>query len=143
MYMWATASLMHRCSAKARVARAPRKIPSQPMKTTAWMMCPAPRRVRYREDAERRGRPSAPRLFIVVQQAEDVVLRETLAAFEEVEFDSKSQSCDFAAELLNELDRRFHGAAGGEQVVDENNALAGCDGVHVDLERVGAVFEIV
>ena len=82
-------------------------------------------------------------LFVVVEEAEDVVLFEAVAAFEEVEFDGESQAGDISAELLDELDGGFHGAAGGEQVVDEDDALAGLDGVEVNLEYVGAVFEIV
>jgi hypothetical protein len=78
-----------------------------------------------------------------VKQAEDVVLLEAVAAFEEVELDGEGEAGDLAAELLDELDGGFHGAAGGEQVVDEDDALAGLDGVEVNLERVGAVFEIV
>ena len=82
-------------------------------------------------------------LLVVVEQAEDVVLGEAFAAAEEVEFDGEGEAGDFAAELFDELDGGFHGAAGGEQVVDEQDALAGLDGVEVDFERVGAVFEIV
>ena len=72
-------------------------------------------------------------LFVVVEEAEDVVVLEAVAAFEEVELDREAEAGDFSAELLDELDGRFHGAAGGEQVVDEHHALAGLDGVGVDL----------
>ena len=64
-------------------------------------------------------------LLVVVQQAEDVVLLEAVAAFEEVEFDGECEAGDFAAQLLDQLDGRFHGAAGGEQIVDQHHALAG------------------
>jgi len=84
-----------------------------------------------------------PGLFVVVEQAEDVVLLEAVAAFEEVEFDGEGEAGDFSAELLDELDGGLHGAAGGEQVVDEDDALAALDGVEVNFEDVGAVFEIV
>jgi hypothetical protein len=82
-------------------------------------------------------------LLVVVEQAEDVLFGEAFAAAEEVEFDSEGQAGDYAAELLDQLEGCFHGAAGGEQVVDEQDALAGLDGVEVDFEGVGAVFEVV
>ena len=66
-----------------------------------------------------------------------------LAAVEEVEFDGEGDAGDGAAELLDQLHGRAHGAAGGEQVVYEKDALAGLDGVLVNLERVGAVLEVV
>src|SRR5579875_1698773 len=83
------------------------------------------------------------RLLVVVEKREDVVLREAGAAAEEVEFDGDAEGDDFAAEALDELDGGLHGAAGGEQVVDDDDALAGTDGVLVNLQRVGAVLEVV
>ena len=82
-------------------------------------------------------------LLVVMQEAEYVVLGKFGAAFEEVEFDGYGEADDFAAELLDELDGRVHGAAGGEQVVDDDDALAVLDGVEMDFERVGAVLEVV
>ena len=82
-------------------------------------------------------------LFVIVQEAENVVLPELGSAFEEVEFDGEADAGDFAAELANELDGGLHGAAGGEEIVDDNDALAGLDGVEVDFEGVGAVFQVV
>jgi hypothetical protein len=82
-------------------------------------------------------------LLVVVEQAEDVVVFEAVAAFEEVEFDGEGEAGDLAAQLLDELYRCFHGAAGGEEIVDEDDALAGLDGIHMDLEGVGTVLEVV
>ena len=82
-------------------------------------------------------------LLVVVEEAEDVVFPEAVAAFEEVEFYGEGEAGDFSTELIYELYGGFHGAAGGEEVVDEDYALAGLDGVHVDLEGVGSVFKIV
>src|ERR1700722_18801002 len=80
-------------------------------------------------------------LLVVVEQAEDVVLLEFLAAFEEVELDSEAEAGDLSAQLADELDGGLHGASGGEEVVDDDDALAGLDGVEMDLEGVGAEFE--
>jgi len=82
-------------------------------------------------------------LLVVVEQAEDVVLGEAVAAFEEVEFDGEGEAGDFSAELLDQLDGGFHGAAGGEQVVYEDDALAGCDGVEVNLKGIGTVLKVI
>jgi hypothetical protein len=82
-------------------------------------------------------------LLVVVEQAEDVVLGEFGAAFEEVELDGEGEAGDLSAELLDELDGGLHGAAGGEQVVDQDDALAGLDGVEVDLQRIRAVLQVV
>src|SRR5215469_3461490 len=82
-------------------------------------------------------------LLVVVEKTEDIVVGEAGAAFEEVEFDGDGDAGDDAAEALDELNRGLHGATGGEEVVDDDDALAGKDGVLVDLQRVGAVLEVV
>src|SRR6185437_5272504 len=88
-------------------------------------------------------KPDIAELFVVVQEAEDVVLLKLFAALEEVEFDGEAQACDLAAELADQLDGGLHRAAGGEQVIDDDDALAGLNGVEMDLERVAAVLEVV
>src|SRR5208283_1176254 len=74
-------------------------------------------------------------LFVVVQQAEDVVLRKAVAAFQKVELDGEAEAADHATQLLHQLDGGFHRAAGGEQVVDQHHTLAGCDRILVNLQR--------
>ena len=71
------------------------------------------------------------------------VLVEALAAAELVELDEDADAGDPAAQRLDEVDRRSRGAAGGEHVIDNENRAAAVDGVTVDLERVGAVLELV
>ena len=78
-----------------------------------------------------------------MEQAEDVVLREAVAALQEVQLDGEGQSGDFAAQLLHELDGGFHRAAGSQQVIDQHYALSGLNGVQVNLQRVGAVLQII
>ncbi len=80
-------------------------------------------------------------LFVVLDQGEDVEAGEFFAAVEEGEFDGEGEAFDFAAEFLDELGCGRGGAAGGEQVVADDDAVAGGDGVFVDFDRVGAVFE--
>lgn len=78
-----------------------------------------------------------------MEKTEDVVFGELLASFEEVEFDGEGEARDLCSELFHELDGGLHGATGGEQVVYDDDALAGLDGVEVDFKRVGAVLEVV
>ena len=53
-------------------------------------------------------------LFVVVEKAEDIVFLEFVCALEEVEFDGEAEADYLSAELADELDGGFHGAAGGE-----------------------------
>ena len=66
-----------------------------------------------------------------------------IATLEEIKFYGEGDACNFSAKLLYELDGGVHGAAGGQEVVYEEDPLAGLDGVFVDFEGVGAVFEVV
>ena len=52
-----------------------------------------------------------------------------------------AEADDLALEPLDQLDRALDRAARREQVVDDQDLLAGLDRVAVDLERVRAVFE--
>ena len=49
-----------------------------------------------------------------------------------------SAACSFDQLLLSD-----GGAAGGNQVVNDKDDVAGLDGVGVDLQRIGAVFKLV
>ncbi len=55
----------------------------------------------------------------------------------------KPAADDIAAGLADELDGRARRAPGGDQVVDQQDAVAGADGVGVDLDGVDAVFELI
>jgi len=78
-----------------------------------------------------------------VKKAEDVVLFESVPAFEEIELHGEGQAGNFSAQLIDEFHGCFHGSAGGQEVVDEDHALAWLDCVRVNLECVRTVFEIV
>src|SRR4029079_558374 len=79
----------------------------------------------------------------VLEQREDVVALQPLAAVQELELDDERQPDDLAAELLDELDRRLRGPARRQHVVVDQDALALDDRVGVHLQRVEAVFERV
>src|ERR1700682_408898 len=80
-------------------------------------------------------------LLVVLDQREDVEASQFFSAVEESELDGEGGAFDRAAELLDEFGGRGGGATGGEQVVANDHALAGLDGVFVDFERVRAVFQ--
>ena len=84
-----------------------------------------------------------PTSLVVLNQGEDIEAGEFFAAVEEGEFDGEGAAFDGAAELLDEFGGGGSGAAGGEQVVANDDALAGFDGVFVDFEGVGAVFQSI
>src|SRR5260370_14295101 len=81
------------------------------------------------------------RLFVVLDQGEDVEAAQLLAAVEESELDGEGGAFDCTPELLDEFGGGGGGATGGEQVIANDHALAGLDGVFVDFERVCAVFQ--
>ena len=56
---------------------------------------------------------------------------------------TKQQATGVPPHALDELERRSHRSAGRQQVVDQQHAAAVVAGVHVDLDRVGAVLELV
>src|SRR5262249_52527055 len=77
----------------------------------------------------------------VLDDAGDAAAVEPVAALQEVQLDEEREADDVALQALDELDRALHRAAGGQEVVDDQDLLAGLDRVAVDLERVRPVFE--
>ena len=55
--------------------------------------------------------------------------------------DDKAGGQHLGAELAQEFDRAFRRAAGRDQVVDQNDALAFRDGILMHLHFVDAVFQ--
>ena len=66
-------------------------------------------------------------------------LRRT-AQFRQV--DDEGCGHDFAARLADQVDGGPRRAAGGNQIIDQQNAVAFLNGVGVDLDRVDAVFQL-
>src|SRR5882724_2869205 len=94
-----------------------------------------------------RARPQPPlgadNLFVVLNQRKNVDAGEFFAAVEEGELDGQGCAFDDAAELLDEFYSGGGGASSGEQIVADNDALAGLHGVFMNFERVRAVLERV
>src|SRR3954447_615408 len=68
---------------------------------------------------------------------------ESRAAVEKRQFDYESRRDDGRSAFARERCRARGGAAGGEQVVDEQDAVVGGERVVVNLENAAAVFERV
>ena len=65
------------------------------------------------------------------------------AAFQEIEFQDEAQAGHFSVELFHQPGDGGSGPAGGQDIVDDQHILAGRDGVLVDLQYVGPIFERV
>lgn len=68
---------------------------------------------------------------------------EFCTALEGIEFDHEGVSGEGATEFLDELGGCRGGAAGGEEVIDDDDAVAIDGRIAVKFERVMAVFEFV
>ena len=68
---------------------------------------------------------------------------ELRAAVQEPEFDHEQAAGDGAAELVDEAAAGLHRAARREQIVHQEHAVAGADGVLVDFQAVGSVLKLV
>src|ERR1700682_1676111 len=66
-----------------------------------------------------------------------------LPPLQEVELDEEAHACQFGAAVAEQFRGGRGRAAGGEDVVDQQHFLSGDDGVVVDLQGVGAIFEDV
>src|SRR5260221_9190946 len=69
--------------------------------------------------------------------------REGRAAAEKFQFDDEGAADDLAAELLYNAHCRHRGAAGGEQIVNDEDASLAHHAVLMNLQRGAAVFEVV
>src|SRR5262245_38946177 len=79
----------------------------------------------------------------ILDQGVRVDVAEALPAAQEDGLEDERARRDVPADSADELERRVHRAAGREQVVDQEHALPARDRIDVDLDRVGAVLELV
>jgi len=73
----------------------------------------------------------------------DRVVRQLLSAVQEAQLDQKRGADDPASQLLDQLAARGHRSAGCQQVVHEEHAHFGSDGVFVYLQGVAPVLQLV
>src|SRR5215203_3601259 len=78
-----------------------------------------------------------------MQERVDVVVRQFLAAAEEVEFDDEAVTRDVSTEFLDQPRHCGSRAARREHVIDDQHALAVLDRILMNLKTVGAVLEFV
>ena len=65
----------------------------------------------------------------IAQQGLDIVAFQLLSALKPFQFHDKQDPHHFAAELFDEPDNCFGGAAGGDQIIDDDDLLAGLNGI--------------
>lgn len=78
-----------------------------------------------------------------MDDAEDLVASEFLAAIEEREFDQEGEADDVSLKFFEEAPDSGGSSACCEEVVDDEDAFVGLDIFGVDFEGVEAVFEFV
>src|SRR6185437_6534980 len=83
------------------------------------------------------------RSLVVPDQGEGVDTWELRAPVQEIQFNRECGAGHFATKLSHELSRGGSGASGRQKVVADHDAFARFDGVLMDLERIGTVFELV
>src|ERR687891_19080 len=79
----------------------------------------------------------------VGDQGEEVEPRDLLPTLQERQLHQARDANDLAAEALHQLRGRLGRAPGGQDVVNDQDPLAGPERVAVDLEGLGAVLELV
>ena len=79
-----------------------------------------------------------------MDQCVDRQVGEFIAAIEERELHEKIDSGNSDIEVAsNQFDGGGHGSAGGKHIVDNQDFLAGPEGIGVDFDGIGSVFELV
>src|SRR5689334_5399633 len=90
-----------------------------------------------------RTAPRAPwTLFIHDKRMQRIVLQ-LVPALQKGELDHERHPDHLAAELFHQPQRRGHGPAGGQQIVDGEHALPRPDAILVNGQRVAAVLQLV
>jgi hypothetical protein len=84
---------------------------------------------------EHRDRYQVPSL--ILDQAQHPIIRDLRGSAQRDQFDQEHAADDRAAGLLGQLAAGADRAAGGQDIVDHENAGVGRNGVDVDLQRVG------
>src|SRR5262245_31318581 len=91
------------------------------------------------EHPAKRVRP----ILVVHDEGIEWILLEPSAPSEKRQLDQEGGPDEHPAQSLDELERGRHGTAGGQQVVDREDALSRSDRVLVNREDVGSILERV
>src|SRR3954454_20784768 len=108
---------------------------------TVWRLKTRKKARRSTESASRSPRSGGS--ASVFDDAVGPVSIEALTPLEELELDQEREPNHLCLELAHQVDRSEHRAAGGEQVVHDEDSLPRKDRVLVHFERVRAVLERV
>src|ERR1700682_6373523 len=82
-------------------------------------------------------------LSLVHDLTDDFDVGEALSPAQVFELDQDLDSDHLTSELANQANRGGCGAARGQYIIDDQDLLAGFDGIRMDLELVGSVLELV
>src|SRR5262249_12958590 len=81
--------------------------------------------------------------FVVVQQGKDFRTFKLLAPIEEVKLNNERQPRNFRAQGLGQLHAGVGCAAGGQQIVYDDDFLPGLHCVFVDLQGIDSVYQLI
>jgi hypothetical protein len=84
---------------------------------------------------------SSQQLDVVCQQAEDLMALQPVSPTEFGEFDQESEPGHDTAGLFHQLHLCRSGAASGQEIVVDEHALAGLNGIGMDLQSISAVLQ--
>src|ERR1044072_8307115 len=93
--------------------------------------------------AKRKRPPSARIKTLVDDQRSNWKAGELIATLEKAEFDQEIDLQDLRADLIHQLSRCLGCSAGGQQVIDQEDAAFGFHGIGMDRNRVRAVFQVI
>src|SRR5262249_39673510 len=79
----------------------------------------------------------------ILDEAEHLERAQPLAALEEAQFYQHRAADDLAVGLLHQLAGGLEGAAGGQEVIDDQDPGPRLDAVDVHLQLGGTVFQLV
>ena len=68
---------------------------------------------------------------------------ELFPSAQRLEFHQEREKNDLTAGFFDQFDRSASRTSGGQYIVVDEHPVAGDDGIGVDLEGVGAVFQVV
>src|SRR4029077_7727098 len=80
---------------------------------------------------------------VVLDEGEDIEAGQFRTSFQEGKFNGKGGAIYGASKRLHQLHGGCRRASGSQQIIADQDALAGLDGIFVNLERVCSVFELI
>src|SRR5579885_1197487 len=107
----------------------------RPVSPLGWRQGTIARRPSTRRSMRRSTVLTRPPALLVMEQRQDLALRELAAPVEEAQLDDEAQTGDPGAEPFDQADGGRRRPPGGEDVVDHQHLLVVVDRVAVQLEQ--------